>query len=278
MHNTNNTIDVKIAPTPDYHSVENGGQITPAMVATQPSDVTALCFVCNKPHGTIEVLATELIAPCSCQIYIHRACLDKKRCTAIAIHSMTECQTCHVKYELEPISSLNPNGLKKKIDRAKLWRGLVLLAVVLFSSWILTSSGKPMFFFWHGSSVNDTIYKWFDSTKIPYFVLFALFNSVGAAVVISLFHCSRSCWPQGCSSYGYYRLKESLANKSRGRKVVFDIVCFVIFLLVLFALGFLVFNFVILYFVIIGMAACPLIGNDKYAFDSSKSNKLVFET
>ncbi|KAF0726086.1 hypothetical protein Ae201684P_020481 [Aphanomyces euteiches] len=244
-----------MAPTSDYHSLENSGQIAPAM-ATQSNDVTALCLVCNQPHGTIGVLATELIAPCSCQTYIHRTCLDKKRCTAIAIHSMTECQTCHVKYELEPISSLNPNGLKKKIDRAKLWRGLVLLAVVLFSSWILTSSGKPKFFFWHGSSVNDTIYKWFDSTKIPYFVLFALFNLVGVAVVISLFHCSRVCWPQECFRHAYYRLKENRTNKSRGGKILFDIVWFAIYVLVLFALWALVVCFVIVYFVIIGIFAC----------------------
>ncbi|OQR86678.1 hypothetical protein ACHHYP_10240 [Achlya hypogyna] len=63
--------------------------------------MTACCYMCWDAS-----VASELIAPCACTSYVHRACLDKWRSTSLTLDAATHCPTCRSPYDLEGLSAI----------------------------------------------------------------------------------------------------------------------------------------------------------------------------
>ncbi|KAF0726085.1 hypothetical protein Ae201684P_020473 [Aphanomyces euteiches] len=93
------------------------------------------CYLCMESTLGGENEPMELIAPCACQTYIHRECLDRWRITSNTRNAMTECPTCRSPYKTEviPVDPL----VKQQLFHARVWRSIVALAVIALGAVVL---------------------------------------------------------------------------------------------------------------------------------------------
>ncbi|CAK4083661.1 unnamed protein product [Aphanomyces euteiches] len=195
-----NAIEVKPESTPEYNRVESRGLIAAAIQAqVEEEDEAPHCYICMDSTNGEDNSPMELIAPCSCYTYVHRKCLDHWRVTSLTYNCMTHCPTCRSKYEFEDISSTNPQDIKTKIFRAKLWRAFIVLLVVVVGSMIiaLIDAGTPKFFNLHWNALDGKIYDWVGLTKVPRFVIYFLLSLAMTAIITCLVFIVHWCWTSG---------------------------------------------------------------------------------
>ncbi|KAF0742423.1 hypothetical protein Ae201684P_008222 [Aphanomyces euteiches] len=98
---------------------------------------TPYCYICldsmNGPSGD----AYELMAPCACQTYIHRSCLDGWRRMSKTEKPQTHCPTCKTAFQME-VSTLPLTRVERAIQTVSTywfpfaWRYVTIVWVLLF--------------------------------------------------------------------------------------------------------------------------------------------------
>ncbi|KAF0687942.1 Aste57867_20434 [Aphanomyces stellatus] len=82
-------------------SVVDGEQYQDSCRMDAPS-----CYLCTETQSsssTAQCDPIELLAPCACQTYIHRACLDDWRRMSTTSNARTHCPTCKSAFEFESL-------------------------------------------------------------------------------------------------------------------------------------------------------------------------------
>ncbi|CAK4104279.1 unnamed protein product, partial [Aphanomyces euteiches] len=77
-------------------SVDNMGEDSEVVVAVAVD--TPSCYICLDSMCGLEGDDLELIAPCACQTFVHRRCLDDWHKSS---NSKAHCQTCKSAFEFE---------------------------------------------------------------------------------------------------------------------------------------------------------------------------------
>ncbi|KAG9398065.1 hypothetical protein AC1031_014983 [Aphanomyces cochlioides] len=191
------TDDIVPESTVKYDRVESPKQLpSSTRKEDEEGDITPFCYICLDTSLGEENSPDELIAPCSCMTHVHRKCLDHWRATSFAYNCMTHCPTCQEPYEFEPIEGESPEEIKKKINRARWGRALLVLLVILFGSMIiaLIDAGTPKFFGLHWNALNGQIYNWIGLTSVPRFVIYFLLSLAMTALITCLVLGIRWCW------------------------------------------------------------------------------------
>ncbi|KAF0687941.1 Aste57867_20433 [Aphanomyces stellatus] len=111
------------APPSHYNTIlmERGDSI---------EDGTPYCYICLDATSGPAGEPTELMAPCACQTYIHRTCLDGWRCVSSGKSSRTHCPTCKTEFQME-----------RSTDSTRVERALETIAAhwwVFSYRWVLT--------------------------------------------------------------------------------------------------------------------------------------------
>ncbi|CAK4083660.1 unnamed protein product [Aphanomyces euteiches] len=200
--------DVKLSPT-----TRDGGGKTPIAAAMQAqADAQSTephCYMCMDTTNGSENSAMELIAPCLCQSFVHRKCLDHWRVTSFTYNAMTECPTCREQYHFDQVIADDTDDLKKQIFQARLWRFAIVLGVVFLGGFVLAliDAGTPKFFNLHWNALNGKIYHWIGMTKVPRFVVYFLLSFAMTVLITGVVFILGWCWRegicQGCANVYY---------------------------------------------------------------------------
>ncbi|ETV91648.1 hypothetical protein H310_13894 [Aphanomyces invadans] len=141
------------------------------------------CYLClDSTHGAV-FSPTELIAPCMCQSYIHRQCLDHWRATSNTLHAMTHCPTCRTPYETQNVQV--DDGLQQQILRERVWRLGLTLGVVFLGSLLiwLADEGTPKAFQLHWNALGGKIYHAMGLPYLPRLLVYFLVSLATTAFV-----------------------------------------------------------------------------------------------
>ncbi|CAK4622509.1 hypothetical protein AeNC1_013463, partial [Aphanomyces euteiches] len=187
---------VKPEATPQYKRFESRGLIASAIQAqAEDDDQTPYCFRCNDSTNGGENSPMELIAPCSCQSYVHRKCFDHYRITSVEFSVIYYCPTCRDKYEIEEVPATSPEEYKKQLLKARLGRIFIVLLVIALGSMViaLIDAGTPKFFNLHWNALDGKIYEWVGLTSVPRFVIYFLLSLAMTAIITCLFFLTRWC-------------------------------------------------------------------------------------
>ncbi|CAK4669865.1 unnamed protein product, partial [Aphanomyces euteiches] len=185
---------VKPEATPQYKRFESRGLIASAIQAqAEDDDQTPYCFRCNDSTNGGENSPMELIAPCSCQSYVHRKCFDHYRITSVEFSVIYYCPTCRDKYEIEEVPATSPEEYKKQLLKARLGRIFIVLLVIALGSMViaLIDAGTPKFFNLHWNALDGKIYEWVGLTSVPRFVIYFLLSLAMTAIITCLFFLTR---------------------------------------------------------------------------------------
>ncbi|KAH9197808.1 hypothetical protein AeNC1_000175 [Aphanomyces euteiches] len=110
------------------------------------------CYICLDSVNRTSGDDLELIAPCACQTYIHRCCLDGWRRTSQTINCQTHCPTCLKAFQMESSAPLTKNEHGYEVISTYWWRFmsayiLVVSAVVFlfnFTHWYHADSATEL--------------------------------------------------------------------------------------------------------------------------------------
>ncbi|KAF0698081.1 Aste57867_11278 [Aphanomyces stellatus] len=175
-----------------------------AETSDHADDNAPTCYMCmESTHGCFDT-PLELIAPCACQSFVHRKCLDHWRVTSYTYQAMTRCPTCHQDYTFDTVQVYNDEKLQHAIWKEQLWRWGLVLGVILLGSMViwLIDRGTPKFLQLHWNGLDGKIYNGIGLTKVPRFVVYLVLSLLMAAFITGLVTiCSWCCRSNPNGSY-----------------------------------------------------------------------------
>ncbi|OQR86701.1 hypothetical protein ACHHYP_10241 [Achlya hypogyna] len=167
------------------------------------------CHYCLDDASGPAGSSTELIAPCACEAYVHRQCLDTIRITSRMPNAMSQCGICHTLYLFKATGDAAEADLRRLVRKAQILRLLLVLGVVFVGSLViwLIDRGTPKAFDLHWNGMDGKIYNWIGLTSWPRLVVYFLTSLALTAFIIGLVTvvtlCAVGC-QGGCYCPTYY--------------------------------------------------------------------------
>ncbi|OQR91162.1 hypothetical protein THRCLA_09091 [Thraustotheca clavata] len=165
------------------------------------------CYMCLDNCCDGKDMPMELIAPCPCESYVHRKCLDHWRVTSYTVNAMTHCPTCKTAYVLKEFGA--EEDYKRLLRKEQLKRLFLVVLVVFIGSGViwLIDRGTPKFFQLHWNGMDGKLYDWVGLETCPrflvYFVMSLLMTAFIIGVITIVCLCIEACRQPGtCVCYG----------------------------------------------------------------------------